>query len=289
MKLLITLIIAGISTLIPTHIYASKSIKDFPEAYAGLGQSAYHLIELNRSKSSQLSFKLDGVTVPIQLSATNSFNKSSSSISFTQAIPNGSISATQGNNSLFGQMHLNDKHYILTTNQAGIWAVELPSSGLSFNDCGFDHNEQLIDQKLNSSALNKTSTKAAGTIIDVLMIYDQAIADRYPGDLLQTRVDQYFNVSNQTYANSAIDLAIRQVGLEQVGYDFNDSNQGLRDSMQQTLNFGIGAQGLENLPQLYDQTGADLIIFLRTHNIETRGSCGIAFFPRQSSGNNFAP
>ena len=75
----------------------------------------------------------------------------------------------------------------------------------------------------------------AGTVIDVLVLHDQAIADRYPGELLQTRVDQYFNVSNQTYANSNIDLAIRQVGLEQISYDFNDTNEGLRDLIIQTL------------------------------------------------------
>ena len=188
-------------------------------------------------------------------------------------------------------MHLNNKHYILTTNQAGIWAVELPNSGISFNGCDFDHDNQAIDHKHNIAMLNKTNTKSnpktAGTVIDVLMIYDQAIAERYPGNLLQTRVDQYFNVSNQTYANSDIDLTIRQVGLVQVGYDFDDANFNARNTIQQVLKTGIGVQGFENLPQIRNETGADLVIFLRTNSIENRGNCGIAYFPVSSGRNSF--
>lgn len=266
------------SLLLTCQLQAAKP----PAAYAGLDQSAYHLLELSMNKSSQLGFVIEGIRVDLPL-ATKSTQQSSTYIH--HQLDAGHIAATKGNNSLFGQMHLNNKHYILTTDETGIWAVELPKSGMSYNDCGVDHSNLPKSEPLDLSALNKNTNKAAGTIIDVLMIYDQAIADRYPGDLLQTRVDQYFNLSNQTYANSGIDLAIRQVGLEQVGYDFNDANINARNAIQQSLNVGVGARGFENVPQLRDETGADLVIFLRTHNIETRGNCGIAFFPVGNNNN----
>ncbi|MGJ8662937.1 MAG: M12 family metallo-peptidase [Marinicella sp.] len=303
MKLLISLVIIGLSLFVPTQTLALNSATETPEAYTGLNPSAYHRLELNHSKANQISFQLKGKTIPIDVSQNKTSTSAASNISFTQSIPNGSISATQGENSLFGQMHLNNKHYILTTNQAGIWAVELPSTGVTYNDCGLDHEHSITEALKNIGSLpnadksNDISTQdntdtansaniAPGTIIDVLVIYDQAIADRYPGSLLQARVDQYFNVSNQTYANSALDLGIRQVGLEQVGYNFNDANINARNAIQSSLSFGIGAQGFENVPLLRTETGADLVIFLRTHNIETRGNCGIAFFPvfNNSSG-----
>lgn len=259
-----------------------------PSAFADLGDQAFHLLSLDNNKSNQLSFKLDGLSVNIPVISNN---KTQSNSFIHQSIDEGHISATQGKNSLFGQMHLKDKHYILTTNQAGIWAVELPESGISYNDCGMDHSHHAAKHDFshhNFKSIHNTNknNKAAGTIIDVLVIYDQAIADRYPGDLLQTRVDQYFNVSNQSFVNSAIDLAIRQVGLEQVGYNLDDSNFILLDQLQQSLSLGFGTTGLEDVPQLRETTGADLVVFLRTHNIETRDSCGVAFLP-ESNNNGF--
>ena len=261
---------------------AAAKDPQLPEAYAGLPADAYHLMELSGSaKNGQvLTMGKHSWTLDTQAAAQN---KTGNNFSFKQAIPGGFIAATQGENSLFGTMHLDNQHHIITTNQSGIWAVALPETGLSYNDCGLDHAPE---DALENAAFSKTLStqppvdpQVAGTVIDVLVIYDQAIADRYPGDLLDTRVAQYFNVSNQTYANSSLDLAIRLVGLEQVGYNFDDSNQALRNLMRDVLHLGIGTLGLENLPQLYNETGADLVIFLRTHNIETRGSCGIAFFP----------
>lgn len=288
MKLFLSKVTVVLTTLYSVHSVASVPSENFPEAFAGLNKSAFHRIELNHNKNNHLSFQLDGITIPIQLPVAKAPHNSSPNVSFTQNIPNGSISATKGNNSLFGQIHLNNKHYILTTNLSGVWAVELPQTGLHFNDCGLDHDAEL-SKEFEISELKTEQHKAAGTVIDILVIYDQAIADRYPGELLQTRVDQYFNVSNQTYANSAIDLAIRQVGLEQLAYNFNNENKYLRDLLQQTLQTRVAPQGLENLPQIYTDSGADLVIFLRTMDIEKRGNCGIAYFPRQLNNDNFDP
>lgn len=256
--------------------YAGNNTVEFPEAYNGLNADAYHLLELNQSKSDGLSFQLNdhSISVDLNKSAVKTVNDN---LSFSQTIPNGTISATYGENSLFGEMHLDNKHYILTTNAAGIWAVELPHSGLHFNDCGLNHEHpetvSIAEQPITFP------DKAAGTVIDVLIIYDQAIADRYPGHLLQNRVDQYFHVANQTYANSNLDLALRQVGLSQVNYNYDDSNQHVRDLLQGVLAGVTLISGLETVPEIRAETGADLVIFLRTHNIEKRGNCGIAFFP----------
>lgn len=267
-----------ILSLIAVSAIAQTHKNDLPEAYAGLNQNAYHRIELTTQKSTELGFRLGDRQIQVPLTQAKATGTQAGNISFTEAIPGGTISATRGENSLFGQLRLDNRHYILTTNQAGIWAVALPETGLSYNDCGLDHDHSEHHKALELPAPTDKN-QVAGTVIDVLMLYDQAIRDRYPGSLLQARVDQYFHVTNQSYANSGIDLAVRQVGLEQTNYNRDDSNQDLRNLLQVSLANNAPLQGLENLPQLYADTGADLVIFLRAHNIETRGSCGIAFFP----------
>ncbi|MFC3194544.1 M12 family metallo-peptidase [Marinicella sediminis] len=257
----------------------------YPEAYAGLNPQAYHPITLVANKTGGLSYQWQNTLIEVPEAQLNK-SATSANQSFIQNIKGGVIKATAGTNSLFGDMHVDNTHYILTTNQSGIWAVELPDHGVQYNDCGLDHQAEHTNL---TAAAESTNSKAAGTIIDVLMLYDQAIADRYPGALLQARVDQYFFISNQAYANSGLDLAVRQVGLEQVGYDLDDANINLLNLLQSALSLGVGSHGLQNVPQLYADSGADLVIFLRTHNIETRGNCGIAFFPVSTAQSNFDP
>lgn len=266
---------------------ASTNTHDFPEAYAGFNPQNYHSIDFNNEKSNTLSFSLAGKQIDLPIHTTTQKQQSSNNISFIQNFEGGSINATRGENSLFGQLHLDNKHYILTTNHAGIWAVELPQAGMQFNQCGVEHVEENSINQIN--LISKTQDKVAGTIIDILVIYDQAFRDRYPGNLLQTRIDQYLHVANQTFANSAIDLAVRQVGSEQVGYNFNDANVYALNALKQSFQLGIGSQGFENVPQLREQSGADLVIFFRTHNIETRGNCGVAYYPFSSDGVSLDP
>ncbi|TDR23182.1 M12 family metallo-peptidase [Marinicella litoralis] len=285
MKLFLSIVTTALFGFISSQSLASSEIH--PEAFAGLSHDAFNRLELN-NKSNQLSFELDGELIGLPFSITKSSTGHSTNVSFTWTLPNGYISATKGENSLFGQMHLNNKHFILTTNQAGIWAVELPPTGLSFNDCGFAHGSS-SDQAKNTAyiAQSNLSDKAAGTIVDVLILHDSAISNRYPGALLQARVDQYLHVTNQTFANSGIDLAVRQVGLELTNYNFDDSNINLLEQLQQSIEIGVGSQGLSNVPQLRADSGADLVIFLRTMDIEKRGNCGVAYYPLPIDNNNF--
>ena len=107
MKLLLTLTSLVLFFLLSSPLLADKTPAPYPEAYAGLNPNSYHPITLRSDKSSQINIMMDGTEIIIPLAQSKS--SGSSNISFTQNIPNGSISATKGDNSLFGQMHLNDK------------------------------------------------------------------------------------------------------------------------------------------------------------------------------------
>ena len=113
MKLLLSLTSLTLFVLLSSPVLAGKTPYPYPEAYAGLNPNAYHPITLSNDKASQLNIVMEGTEIAIPL--TQAKSSGSSNVSFTQIIPSGSISATKGNNSLFGQMHLNNKHYISTT------------------------------------------------------------------------------------------------------------------------------------------------------------------------------
>ncbi len=249
--------------------------KEMPEAYADFDHNDVIPINLNLLKSGQLSFTLKDHTILLPADITKSNHNTQS---FQQKFNNGELNATIGGGGLFGQLRIDNAWYTLTTEKRGMWAVKMPQRAL-YNSCGTDKHTN-INQSLNLKTLNNMpQQKSAGTVIDLLVVYDQAIAHRYPGNLLKARVQQYIHVANQSYANTQLDLSLRLVGLKQSDYNANNANQTLLSQLQKTLARTASYQGLSDIPAWRANTGADLVIFLRTHDILTRGNCGIAFFP----------
>jgi hypothetical protein len=134
------------------------------------------------------------------------------------------------------------------------------------------------DHAAHTSAAHGAPAKAAaGTQIDVLFVYSAGFAARYPGSGAETRLRHLTALSNQVFANSAVDLALRVVGVEPVGYNDADDNGVALSAMRRALSGdGVPAAGFEGLRALRDARRADLVTLARPHDIETRGSCGIA-------------
>lgn len=120
------------------------------------------------------------------------------------------------------------------------------------------------------------------TVIDVMFIYSDGFSLRYPGSIGQTRMNHLVAVANQYLANSAVSAVVRLVAHHPSGYpDSDGSNATALERMRDAL---LGQPSpFGNLPQLRSSSGADIIAFLRPHDIELRGSCGIAFFPTGSA------
>lgn len=197
------------------------------------------------------------------------------------------INATIGKNSIFGEMYDNNKHYLITTDANGSWLIELPKNGFSYNSCALNHGQSKAPATILRQKYDHIINKTTSNVIDIYMLYNQDIADRYPGDLLETRLNQYFNVSNQSLFNSNVDLSVRLVGFEKTNYNSSNSNFEARNDIQLALT-GAFVSGLTNLRQRRQQLGADMVVLIRPHDIESRGSCGIAFFPESNNnGNSF--
>lgn len=140
------------------------------------------------------------------------------------------------------------------------------------------HRAHASNPSPTSAAPEAAAKAAAGTQIDVLFVYTAGFAARYPGSAAETRLRHLTALANQIFANSAVDLALRVTGIEPVGYNDDDGNDTALGAMARTLSNATGpASGLEGLRALRDQRRADLVTLARPHDIETRGSCGIAY------------
>lgn len=120
--------------------------------------------------------------------------------------------------------------------------------------------------------------KGAATRLDVLFVHDAEFAARYPGSIAQTRIVHLVALANQLFANSAVPLAIKLVGVDALDVAGGLDNGEALAQMRAALEQGASATGaFRNFSARRDATGADLITLIRPHDIETRGSCGIAY------------
>src|SRR5690606_22948220 len=134
-------------------------------------------------------------------------------------------------------------------------------------------------------ALRQPQARVAGTtkaapqvVIDVLFLYDQAFDERYPGSAAETRINHFVAIANQAFADSGVSLALRLVGADATSYvEPSGDNGAALEQLARTLAGEIDA--FQGLAARRSALGADLVTLVRPHDIEVRGSCGIAYFP----------
>ncbi len=111
---------------------------------------------------------------------------------------------------------------------------------------------------------------AASTAIDVLVVYTKGAANLYGGDPT-TRINQLFQVTNQIYADSGVDLEIRVAKTLQV--DYTDDNNAETALNNITFNQHAAFSGVA---AAREQAKADMVIFYRPY-MTSHGSCGVAW------------
>jgi hypothetical protein len=112
---------------------------------------------------------------------------------------------------------------------------------------------------------------AGNSVIDLLVLTSPKMATRYPGALLQTRINNLIEIANQAYINSRIAITLRVVRQQQVAYgDAQNLYLALDD-----LTDGSGA--LAAVPALRTQYGADLVTLLRPYDGAVDSGCGVAW------------
>lgn len=127
------------------------------------------------------------------------------------------------------------------------------------------------------AAAAATNGKATAVTIDVLFLYSAGFAARYPGSAAQTRINHLLAVANQTLADSAVATVLRLVGSEPTHYTDGNGNSTALNDLRLALSGQAPAAGLAGLAQRRAALGADLVTLIRPHDIDLRGSCGIAY------------
>ena len=125
------------------------------------------------------------------------------------------------------------------------------------------------------------STFAANGVIDVLVVYSKGTADAYGGDPT-TRINQLFQVTNQIYKDSNVNLEIRVAKTMMVNYtDDNSADTALNDITYAKNSAFSGVVAAR------EQAKADMVIFYRTFK-SIQGSCGLAWIGGQDTNGDFS-
>lgn len=111
---------------------------------------------------------------------------------------------------------------------------------------------------------------AASTAIDVLVVYTDGVAALYGGDPT-TRINQIFQVTNQIYADSGVDLEVRVAKTMKVSYTDDNSAETALNNI--TFNQHAAFSGVAAAREQYK---ADMVIFYRPYK-SSHGSCGVAW------------
>lgn len=116
---------------------------------------------------------------------------------------------------------------------------------------------------------------AASTVIDVLVVYTDGTAALYGGDPT-TRINQIFQVTNQIYADSGVDLEVRVANTMKVSYTDDNAAETALNAI--TFNQNAAFSGVA---AARDQAKADMVVLYRPYK-QVHGSCGVAWV----GGNN---
>lgn len=123
--------------------------------------------------------------------------------------------------------------------------------------------------------------QAANNVIDVLVVYTKGVADAYAGNPT-TRINQLFQVSNQIYLDSGVDLEIRVAGTLMVDYtDDNTAETALNDI---TFN---RHEAFKKVNAAREAARADMVIFYRPFKA-IHGNCGLAWVGGMDSEGDFS-
>jgi hypothetical protein len=122
---------------------------------------------------------------------------------------------------------------------------------------------------------------AANNVIDVLVVYTKGVADIYGGDPT-TRINQLFQVTNQIYLDSGVELEVRVANALMVEYtDDNTAETALHDI---TYN---RHPAFNSVAEARAQANADMVIFYRPYKA-IHGNCGLAWVGGVDAGGDFS-
>jgi len=183
---------------------------------------------------------------------------------------------TQGKGHALGLIALDGRRLRLFASPEGAWLADETASGLQGG--GLADDVVTRDPAALARAPRAAASSAATRIVDVMFLYTPLLRQRYGAAALDLLWDQEVALANVAFANSGLDIALRRVDDREVAYPEDRDNFQLIDELW--LASIAGASGyhssLNFLAAARQTVGADIVSMWRTHDLNTRGSCGIA-------------
>jgi len=183
---------------------------------------------------------------------------------------------TVGPEGVFGHVGSKLGRFKILSDAGGSWLIHLDDPRIDVEDTCGTH--------AHAEAQPGVDAVDRGIVdldqIDVAMLYSPPISERYPGTLIDTRLDHLLAIANQAMVDSEVDIVLRNVHRAEVP---TPSSPDIFLALE-NMSFGLSGQPADvftGLDQLRLDHGADLVIFVWPHDIETRGACGVAYLPRQ--------
>ena len=140
------------------------------------------------------------------------------------------------------------------------------------NDVPLSSPDQSLSSERDSVNLAAAASSFNGnTIVDVLVLYNADFNTRNDNDA-PTRIDYLTALSNQAYLDSQVSMQIRVVATELIDYSTEPSNSEALTAISDTDSSTLA----NDVATLRNQTGADLVIFIRPYKLSTHGGCGQA-------------
>ncbi|MCG6117273.1 MAG: M12 family metallo-peptidase [Aquimonas sp.] len=216
----------------------------------------------------------DGRRYTLQLESTQAHANGDLSHSGSMVGADGrfQVFLTEGREASFGSFDTPSGRFRFEAHGDSAWLIDLGHPALREGD---------LAAPLNSpgfAAPPPPAPKSVQVTIDLLVLYSEGFAARYPGEIAQTRVNHLVALTNRIFADSGLSLGLRLVGTDPNAYpDSEGPNATLLQRMRAALLGQSTHPALANLRNRRTASGADLVTFLRPHDIETRGNCGIAY------------
>ena len=185
---------------------------------------------------------------------------------------------TQGKGYALGLIETGGRRLRLFASPEGAWLADETAPGLQHG--GTDRDLLMSERDGATRSTRSTQAGAAVTrIVDFMFLYTPLMRDRYGAQGLDLLWDQRIALANLAFANSGIDVVLRRVDDREIDYpEAIDNFQMIAEMWQASIAGGSGFDAsLNSLAAARQAVGADIVSLWRTHDLNSRGSCGVAF------------
>jgi len=188
----------------------------------------------------------------------------------------GSAAITLGPDGGFGQVTQGATLWLLEYRGGEAWALRAGEGGLPL--AADDHDALTApDAAPVPKGAPGGAWSGATATVDFAGLYDTDFAARYPGSLAATRIEFLVALTNQAFVDSDVGITLRTVHTQVVPGPVSPSAY---DNINALFYAATGGTfGGVDLRAMRARYGADLVAFVRPHDLYAREVCGVAFFP----------